>query len=50
MKIEQLEDAERSAANDIMKLLAGLTVKEAETVLKAVAANLKECAVIDIER
>ena len=44
----KLDVDEQKTADEILKLLAGLTVKQAETVLKAVASELKERAVIEV--
>ena len=46
MKIE-LESDEQKSADDILKILAGYTVRQAETILKAVASELKDRAVIE---
>ena len=43
----KLDVDEQNTANEILKLLAGLTVRQAEAVLKAVASELKERAVIE---
>lgn len=43
----ELTDDEETTAEDILKTLAGYTVKQAEAILKEVAARLKERAVIE---
>ena len=48
MKRELNEDQENSIKN-IMKELAGYTVEEAETIIKTVAAKIKEYAIIEGE-
>lgn len=46
MKIE-LESDEKTTAEEILKMLAGYTVKQAEMILKTVAGELKKRAVIE---
>lgn len=46
MKIE-LDPEEQRTADEILKMLAGYTVRQAETILKAVASELKDRAVIE---
>lgn len=40
-------DEELATVQEILKLLAGYTVEQAEAILKAVAGELKERAVIE---
>lgn len=46
MKIE-LESDEQRTADEVLKMLAGYTVRQAGTILKAVAFELKDRAVIE---
>lgn len=48
-KIRELSVDEETSVKEIMKELAGYTVEQAETIIKTVAAKIKECAIVEGE-
>ena len=43
----ELTDAQEKSIDTIVKELCGYSIDEAEIILKAVAAKIRECAVIE---
>lgn len=48
-KMRELSVDEETSVKSIMKELAGYTVEEAETIIRTVAAKIKECAIVEGE-
>lgn len=48
-KIRELNGDEETSVQNIIKELAGYTVEQAETIIKTVAAKIKECAIVEGE-
>lgn len=47
MAKRELSEDEETSVKNIFKELAGYTIEEAETILKAVAAKIRESAIIE---
>lgn len=46
-KLRELSEDEETSVKNIIDELAGYTVEEAETIIKTVAAKIKECAIVE---
>lgn len=49
MAKRELSEDEETSVKTIMKELTGYSVEEAETIIKTVAAKIKECAIVEGE-
>lgn len=47
MAKRELTDSEQASVANIMQELCGYSIDEAEMILKAVAARIRECAIIE---